>query len=375
MNKEEAIKIINSYGYNVDEELSSKVDVRNQKIKLIDKYGYRYYLSIGDLKDCRCASHQIVKKFNPFSIDNIQQYIYNNGGNAKVLSKKWNCDKKIKLKCEKCGKIFYESWYHIFETKKFKCNSCTNKNRTYNENKKNDTIKLCKKHGYDIIEGTYRSRHKFDMIDNQGYKYYNCSVANLDSRSNKFARFNYKNIYQIENVFLYIKLNSLPIKFVNDNLKNFKKNDYLDVICCECGRQYKATWGELIYNRDVSTNRFRCEFCNKRESNLEYTIENYLKLKKIKYEKQKRFDWCRIKRNLPFDFYLNDYKALIEINGSQHYYKNKIFQQSLIERRKVDSFKKECAIKNGYNFVEIPYWLITQSNIDTYKTIIDNIVS
>ena len=62
------------------------------------------------------------------------------------------------------------------------------------------------------------------MYDEFGYKYSNCSIYNLDKRTNKTTRFSYYNKYQIENMLLYIKINSLPIKFVNNNMDNVKKN-------------------------------------------------------------------------------------------------------------------------------------------------------
>ena len=49
-----------------------------------------------------------------------------------------------------------------------------------------------------------------------------------------------------------------------------------------------------------------------REAELIFKKYNY------KYEPQKRFDDCRDKNTLPFDFYLPDYNLVVEIMGEQH---------------------------------------------------------
>ena len=77
---------------------------------------------------------------------------------------------------------------------------------------------------------------------------------------------------------------------------------------------------------------------------------------------------------MPFDFYLIDYNTVIEVNGSQHYYENKVFERSLREQQEIDIYKKKCCEEHNIKFVEIPFWLILQSKSNTYKKIIDNII-
>lgn len=352
------------------EELENEINP-NKKYDFKDNQGYKYSLSYNMLYE---KSHAIVKAQNPYSIDNIKNFIKINGSKTEVLSKQWaDANTKIKLKCEKCGRIFECRWYHIYGNKKFICNKCAMSN-PYNKKNINETKKLCKKHKYILLEDTYISRHKFDIKDKEGYKYSNCSIYSLDSRKNKFNRFSFKNKYQIKNMNLYIKKNKLGISFLNKNQENFLKNSYAYFICKECGNSYSATWSQILGSKN-SVPRLRCEICTKSKSNLEYLIEEYLKEKNIQYTNQKKFKWCKNIRELPFDFYLDDYNTVIEVNGSQHYYENKIFEQSLEEQQKIDNYKKECCIKNNIKYVSIPFWLITQSNIESYKKIIDNIIT
>ena len=50
----------------------------------------------------------------------------------------------------------------------------------------------------------------------------------------------------------------------------------------------------------------------------ERASEQVFKKYNYTYETQKRFDDCRDKYTLPFDFYLPDYNLIIEIMGEQH---------------------------------------------------------
>ena len=139
---------------------------------------------------------------------------------------------------------------------------------------------------------------------------------------------------------------------------------------------FSATWGQVAYDNNLrATSRRRCKKCSKRQSNLEYIVEQYLIKKNIEYIKQYRFDDCRNKNPLPFDFYLPKYNTAIEVMGDQHYYESSMFEQSLEERRRIDLIKKNYCIKNNINYVEIPRWKITNKHsIKGYKILIDNIL-
>jgi very-short-patch-repair endonuclease len=373
MNKEKVIQIAKEKGLEPLENLPNDVK-KYAHYSFIDKYGYKYFLCYDQLRDER-SGHAIVKSQNPFSLENIQTYIYNNNGKATVISKEWKNERnKITLKCEKCGKEFKVSWYHIYSLKKFTCNKCSYSN-PYNKKSEDEALKICKKHGYDIVKGTYISNHHFDIIDKDGYKYSNSSIYSLDKRNNKTKKFDYNNKYQIENILLYFKLNNLNAKFANKNQKNFRiKTDKIDFICCECGNIYQAYFGEVIGQHKDISERIRCDKCSNKQSGLEYLVEKYLKEKKINYIKEKKFDWCKNIRYLPFDFYLNDYNTVIEVNGSQHYYENSNWNFSLEKQKERDKYKEQCCKKNNVKYVVIPYWLITQSKTQTYKKIIDNII-
>lgn len=100
-----------------------------------------------------------------------------------------------------------------------------------------------------------------------------------------------------------------------------------------------------------------CPVCH--ESKGEKEIRRFLTENKIKFIPQKRFDNCRNKNPLPFDFavYENDcLKFLIEYQGQQHFISNDVWggkiQLEYIQHN--DTIKKEYCLRNN-----IPLLLIT----------------
>lgn len=89
----------------------------------------------------------------------------------------------------------------------------------------------------------------------------------------------------------------------------------------------------------------------------EEKILNYLNNKDLKFFKEYKFDDLFDKRRLSFDFYLPEYKLLIEYNGIQHY-KNVFNKQrkKLLLQKHHDWLKRKYAKENGYRLLTIPYW-------------------
>ena len=71
-------------------------------------------------------------------------------------------------------------------------------------------------------------------------------------------------------------------------------------------------------------------------------------------DKQKRFDWCRNMKNniLPFDFYIDEFKLIIELDGSQHFIQVSNWD-SPEETQKNDKYKMRLALNHGYSIIRI----------------------
>ena len=87
------------------------------------------------------------------------------------------------------------------------------------------------------------------------------------------------------------------------------------------------------------------------------TIANILNASGVKNERQKRFDECKYKQLLPFDFYLPEYNICIEYDGKQHFYPLEYFggEEAYIELKKRDEIKNEFCIKNNIFLLRVGY--------------------
>lgn len=134
-------------------------------------------------------------------------------------------------------------------------------------------------------------------------------------------------------------------------------DDYVDcetsnlkIICPECGEIFITS-----YKNYVHFNKNRCDICSKAKSIGEIIIENILNCYSINFISQYKFDECKDKKPLPFDFYLQDYNTCIEFNGQFHYLP--IYTQERLEYvQKHDKIKSDFCANNGINLIVIPYW-------------------
>jgi hypothetical protein len=98
--------------------------------------------------------------------------------------------------------------------------------------------------------------------------------------------------------------------------------------------------------------------CNKCKSPKgERLIISYANQNNIEYFYQYKFKNSNIP-TLKFDFYLPNYRLLIEYNGGQHYKSIEWFggTESYIKQISRDKKKKDFAKRNHYHFLEIPYF-------------------
>lgn len=148
--------------------------------------------------------------------------------------------------------------------------------------------------------------------------------VNRNKTTNEFierANVVHDNIYCYENVC-----------YVNPKIK-------IDIICQKHG-VFKQTPNSHLSGRG-------CPICS--ISKGESIIQKYLKANKIEYVMEKKFDGCRNKYCLPFDFYLLLHNILIEYDG-EHHVRPIQFQDITIENAELN-FKNTLVndeIKNNY---------------------------
>lgn len=125
--------------------------------------------------------------------------------------------------------------------------------------------------------------------------------------------------------------------------------------------------GEFLITPNNHLSGKGCPIC--KESTGERNIRLFLDENNIKYIRQKKFNECRNKKNLLFDFYLPDYNLCIEYNGEQHYKKFRFEKNNerLFERILRDNIKKDFCIKNDIKLLIIKY---NENIIDKIKNVI-----
>lgn len=100
-----------------------------------------------------------------------------------------------------------------------------------------------------------------------------------------------------------------------------------------------------------------CYKCSK-HSKGEKTISKWLDDRHVLYIPQKKFDGCKSKIALSFDFYLPNYNIAIEYNGMQHYEPVEYFggKEKFEIQQKHDKIKENYCKENNIRLFIIPYF-------------------
>ena len=149
------------------------------------------------------------------------------------------------------------------------------------------------------------------------------------------------------------------IKEINDNIEILGKytNDRtkIKVRCKLDGYEWEATPNNLLSGQG-------CPKCD--ESKGEKRVAKYLDSRNIEYERQYKFNDCRSKKKLPFDFYISSLNIAIEYDGEYHYMiitrgKNDTYEKAMdrfVGTKVRDTIKTIYCKENNIKLIRIPYW-------------------
>lgn len=265
--------------------------------------------------------------------------------------------------CDYCGKQYETSYLTIMNGRRkiFKdacrcCNGLKLKDTTKIKRANKAFEKLynaCQKFGYKLLTKkeeftTVNMQVKFEcpkhgeqtmMLDNlvRGHECIYCSYE----KRGKNLRHSIKNIIDTINDTNNVLLN--PQDYVDTFTRNLN-------IRCQCGNIYTTSFSNFE-KHGVN----RCHICAQNESSGELKIRKFLESKNIDFIQEKRFDDCRDKKPLPFDFYLPNLDFCIEFDGKQHYeplYGEESYYQTL----KHDKIKNTYCKTKNIQLLRIPYW-------------------
>ena len=317
----------------------------------------------------------------------LMKYKCNCGNESRI---RWS-DFKKGYRCKKCGQLrsinsrryFYDEIYNFFKEQgcellekefinsktklKFRC-SCGNETYiTWDNFKSGQRCKKCGakktseklKHSYEFVKEQFEkegctllsteyinSKQKLDYICkcgniskiywgdfNNGHRCKQCGII-------KFTKAITHSFEYVYNYFLEQGCVLLETKYIGA----FKPLNYK----CSCGNKSIINW-----NRFQQGQRCGCEI-----SKGEKAIKFFLNKNNIKFETEKRFDDCRNKNTLPFDFYVTEKNILIEFDGQQHYQKSNFYggYSNLIYIKNNDFIKTQYCLENNIKLIRIPYW-------------------
>lgn len=366
------------------------------------------------------SQHKNINRFLKWGkfmkIQNRLNLIYKN--KVKLLKIE---NENLEILCLNCNLSFRIKKKRIFDKKEKTCPNCRKRNRI--EEKERLIINECKKRNYMLISNYSGSKNKIELkhlscgnsykvTPNNFLRGRSCPFCSNKKPPKDFSEFldlleekngEYESLSSSEefkDTFTKMKIlhkkcgNILEMSYQdlkNHNCKFCAHQSYLkdlDKFKEEINLKYN---GEIIVIGDYINNKkaikFKCNLCNKyfyntpvsildkrkmracncrKISNGETIISNYLSNKNIKFIREFRFNDCRDKRPLPFDFYIKEFNILIEFDGEHHYFP--IYGKERFEITvKHDLMKDNYCKDNNIELIRIRY-------DDDLNCILDNLV-
>lgn len=117
---------------------------------------------------------------------------------------------------------------------------------------------------------------------------------------------------------------------------------------------YKHGYFEVVAGTHLSCGT-GCPRCS--QSRMEKFVDSYLCDKNIEFEVERKFEDCKSKTHLRFDFFIESLGLLLEIQGVQHFRPIGFFrgQEGFEDRQKRDKIKYDWAQQSPYNLEYINY--------------------
>jgi len=311
---------------------------------------------------CSVCSSNSKEIYNKFSYEYVYNFIKENS-KCELLSKSYNNSKdKLEIKCS-CGKIFYKNFEYFKNSKLKMCKDCLTKYKSETNKLSYEEVKqYIESFGNVLLSVAYENQYQDLLIKCKscGEIYYQNFVKFKQSK-NKLCKnctvklIGIKKAHEYEDVKKIIEENGVELLTKKEDYKN--KNQPILLKCIKCGDSYFVD-----FNNFINRKKYNCNKCSPKSKG-EEIISNILNKNKINYEPQKIFNSCKNKKHLPFDFYISDYKLLIEYDGEFHFHPRmlngvdlKKAEDNLKIQQNNDRIKTEWAKINNIPLLRIPYW-------------------
>ena len=380
---EETKEIFAKVGLYLDESETEAKGV-DTRYECYDSEGYKYSRTLRNVRSCIIKNKRELKCHvfsikNPYFYYNMQHYIELNVSNGtKLLSLSneiKNIDQYLTFHCGECGRDFKSTWHTFIKKQDKCCNVCFNRKRSNRETNSRhiDTNKFhlaALENNFLILDGPQVRYHdKITVQDKEGYRGLT-TPANILA-GNGFERFGKNNPYTLDNIRLYAFNKHWDCVIYN---QEYKGDKYPLKMMCSCGNDFMVDLNHFVVGK------FQCNECRVKQSYIAQKVEDYLKFNNIQYIKEKTFQDCRNIKVLPFDFYLVDYGACIEVDGLGHYRpvqfggSKQEAETNYNQRVKNDKIKTDYCNINNIPLLRLPFWIIENDNhILELDNFIDNL--
>lgn len=298
-----------------------------------------YYNWKNNINKCNlCRKNKIF--LGKLNIDKIKE-IFEKEGHTLLSTKYEGYWIPLKYICPK--KHETEMSFGIWKNNKYKCRECSMVN--YKNNRKLS---------YDFVKEQFENR-KYELLS----KEYINAKEKLDFKCDKghICKITFDDFY-------YGKSGCLDCggskrKTIEDIREYFGKEGYKllsnEYINARIKLKYECPKGHINFN---TYGHFfagqRCKTCD--QSKGENAIKKYLEKMGLKYEMEKKFDDCKNRNKLPFDFFVDD-KFLIEYDGSIHFKCTEFFggEKAFKKRQLHDKIKTDYCKEKGVPLLRISY--------------------
>jgi NADH pyrophosphatase NudC (nudix superfamily)/very-short-patch-repair endonuclease len=258
---------------------------------------------------------------------------------------------KLHLKCN----IDNHEWnvtFNNFINKNRNCSKCTKKYKPTHKEAEELVLKKCKEKNYTLIEPFIYNGAKTVLnfkcnIDNYEWcTSYNNFINNDRGCKKCSGRLKKTQIEAEELVSNKCKEKNYtliePFIYINNTTKLHLK----------CNIDNHEWFPE--YNGFINCNK-GCPICN--DSHGESTINRILTEKNIIFKREYKFENCKYKKLLQFDFYLPEYNICIEFDGIQHFEKIEKWggEKTLKETQIRDNIKNIFCLENNIKLIRIKY--------------------
>lgn len=274
---------------------------------------------------------------------------------------------KVEVICDYCGETIYVAYkdYVNYKDEKYSCKKCRQtKTSQSNLLKRQDHLyngakKFCDKMGYTILTKKEEIMNSNSIVEYLCPKHGVCKTkvyTLLLEHGCKMCQYENNSKNNRNTIKDIIKLGEeLNIKILNPEDYDGYYTINLKCACNKCGETYITSYQLLKSGKCIL-----CPKCAKSESHGETKIRLYLKGKSIEFNQQKRFNDCRTKVPLPFDFYIPSMNTIIEYDGEGHFYKVDFKghdgERTFNRTKENDKIKNDYCKSNNIKLIRIPYW-------------------